>query len=64
MEEDLNLTALLEKDGQYILKRIVDFLAKSFVDLSEGGCFSEMHELTENVDVFLIIKRRKNGGNN
>ena len=65
MAKFLNLNILLETDGKPILNRIVDFLSESLVSLSEGGLYAEMHEKTENLEVFLTIERKnKNDGRN
>ena len=65
MANFLNLNVILETDGKPILNRIVEFLSESLVSLSEGGLCAEMHEKTENFDVFLTIERKnKNDGRN
>ena len=49
---------LLQLDGRDIAKSLFDFLATAFVDISEGATCLEWEKQTENLNVFLIIKRK------
>ena len=49
---------LLELDGRELAKSLFDFLATAFVDLAEGATCLEWEKQTENLEIYLNIKRK------
>ena len=58
MDSLLKFFDLLELDGRDLAKSIIDFLSDAFVDLADGAKCLEWEKETENLNVFLIIKRK------
>ena len=52
------LVNLLENDGAPIAKGIIEFLARAFVDIVDGATCVEWEKQTENLEIYLNIKKR------
>ena len=50
---------LLEVDGRDLSKSLIDFLSEAFVDLSDGARCLEWEHETENLEIYLNIKRKE-----
>ena len=52
------LCELLESDGAPVAKALIDFLATSFVDISDGATCCEYENQFENLEIYINIKKR------
>ena len=57
-EKACALFKLLESDGADVAKSLIEFLASAFVDLSDGATCLEWTKQTENMEIYLTIKRK------
>lgn len=57
-EKAAALCELLESDGADVAKSIIEFLATAFVDISDGATCLEWEKQTENLKIYLNIKRK------
>ena len=49
---------LLESDGRDLAKSLFDFLASAFVDIADGATCLEFEKETENLEIYINIKRK------
>ena len=57
-EKAANLLKILESDGADVAKSLIEFLASSFVDIADGATCIEWEKQTENLEIYLNIKRK------
>ena len=53
-----HLKQLLKTDGQNAQEFLTDSLARAFVDISDGSIENEYHREFEQIEVYMIIKKR------
>ena len=53
-----SLVELLKIDGAPIANSLIEFLAGAFVDIADGATCVEWEKLTENLEIYLNIKKR------
>ena len=57
-EKTAELFELLESDGADVAKSLIDFLSKAFIDIADGAQCLEWEKETENLEIYLNIKRK------
>ena len=53
-----SLVKLLKIDGAPIANSLIEFLACAFVDIADGATCVEWTKQTENLEIYLTIKKR------
>lgn len=57
-ENTQKLFSMLEIDGTDVAKSMIDFLAKSFVDIADGATCCEYENKFCNLEIYVNIKKR------